>query len=69
LYRNVKKYRQQQGMQQQARSSLKRVLARRFKTELPNSLDERISTADVEQIEVWLDRSQDATDLDGVFDH
>jgi predicted transposase/invertase (TIGR01784 family) len=59
----------QQGMQQGVGLSLKRILARRFKTALPNELDERINAANVEQIEMWIDRCLDAPDLNGVFEH
>jgi hypothetical protein len=58
-----------QGVQQQARSSLRQLLTHRFKTELPNNLDERINTANVEQIQVWFERGIDAPDLDAVFEH
>jgi hypothetical protein len=55
------------GIQQGMRSSLKQISAHRFKTELPNNLDERIDMAEVAQIEVWLARGLDAPDLEAVF--
>jgi predicted transposase/invertase (TIGR01784 family) len=59
----------QQGMQQMGVRSLKRIIARRFETALPSTFDELIKNADVEQLEIWIDRCLDAPDLNGVFEH
>ncbi len=57
----------QQGMQQMGIRSLKRIIARRFETALPSTFDELINKANIEQLEIWIERSLDAPDLDAVF--
>jgi hypothetical protein len=46
---------------------LTRFLEKRFGA-VPPLLRERISAANVEQIEAWLDRTVDAPDMDSVFE-
>jgi hypothetical protein len=58
----------QQGMQQGEAQALQRLLAKRFGVELPPAVLERISSADLAQIEVWFDRAIEASSLNQVFD-
>ncbi len=56
----------QQGMQQGEGVLLRRLLARRFGA-LPETIENRLTQASVNQLETWGDRVLDAKSLDDVF--
>ncbi len=56
----------QQGMQQGEGVLLRRQLIRRFGA-LPDSIEARLSQADIRQLEIWGDRVLDAKSLEEVF--
>ena len=56
----------QQGMRQGEEVLLRRLLTRRFGA-LPESIEARLSQADIRQLEIWGDRVLDAKSLEEVF--
>ena len=57
----------QEGRQEGEAALLKRLLARRFGA-LPDAVQVRLTTADVDQLEEWAIKVLDAESLDEVFD-
>ena len=56
-----------EGRQEGEAALLKRLLARRFGA-LPDAVQVRLTTADVDQLEEWAIKVLDAESLDEVFD-
>uniref|UniRef100_A0A1S7LG23 Transposase n=1 Tax=Magnetococcus massalia (strain MO-1) TaxID=451514 RepID=A0A1S7LG23_MAGMO len=57
----------QKGRQEEAASMLIRLLKRRYGS-LPNWVESKVSNADVDEIEGWVDKIFDAASLDSVFE-
>lgn len=56
-----------QGLEKGKAEGLARLLIRRFGP-LPQDLHDRITTAELDQLDIWLDAVLDAPDLASVFD-
>lgn len=57
----------EKGQRQEAMRMLRRLLVHRFGN-LPDRIEDRLSSASIEQIEKWAERLMDAENLDDVFE-